>query len=266
MKSLSIVVHVYAEEIPMYAKIFTAQLSGMIHWRPECLVDVQVWTTSTDALTHGVCRSFSSLFAGSAPNVSISVGHLDKLSLFRRAIGRNRSAMMCTSDVMWFADADYIPGEGCLDSIANIDFESLKPKEIAIPFSYMLQNSHADGDAEIARITPGELFVPNLKPYYVKNLTLAIGGLQIVPRETALRGYLNKTSWTRPRMEEIAFPDTHDDIRYRKSLSGGARVPISNLYRIRHSECSYESVDQRSVRLGRKQMDRRASRKTDGSE
>lgn len=253
MKSLSIVVHMYAEAIPAYAKLFTAQLSSLCYYPPKnCEVDFQVWTAESDQLTRYVCEMFSATYAAKGIRAVIRRRTLQKKELFRRAIGRNISAKECTADVMWFADGDYCLYDGCLDYIANFDFDAIKPAEMIFPTRYWNQISHAHGDAEIAEIIPGVMFLTDKRNYHKKRLKLGIGGLQIVPRAVALRGYLDNTKWTNPRIDETPFPDTDDDARFRHTLHSSVPADIPNLFRLRHTASSYESAESRKLRMNKK--------------
>lgn len=253
MKSLSIVVHMFAEVIPAYAKLFTAQLSSLIYYPPKnCAVNFQVWTAETDTLTLAICKGFDDLFVSRGIRARVIADCLPKTKLFRRAIGRNLSAKHCTTDVMWFADGDYCFYDGCLEYVANFDFEAIKPAEMIFPKHYWNQESHAVGDAEIAEIVPGELFQTDKRNYHKKRLKLGIGGLQIMPREVALRGYLDNTKWCQPRIDETPFPDTDDDARFRRTIHSSIPASIPNLFRLRHTESSYEDADARKLRMNKK--------------
>lgn len=253
VKSLSIVVHMYAEAIPAYAKLFTAQLSSLIYYPPKnCTVQFEVWTADSDLLTSYVVKCFQFAFSTRNVNATINLRTLPKKELFRRAIGRNISAKNCSADVMWFADGDFLFYDGCLDYVANYDFEAIKPHEMIFPGTYWNQITHQHGDYEIAQIVPGELFLTDKRNYHKKRLKLGIGGLQIVPREVALRGYLDGTKWVKPRKDETPFPDTDDDARFRHTLHSSIPASIPNLFRLRHTESSYEDADARKLRMNKK--------------
>jgi len=252
MKTLEIIVHCFAEALPIYAKMLTAQLSSMILWPPKrCNVLVTVCGTPSDELTWFVVNKFAERFT-IRHSVAIRWLPFEKKSLFRRAIGRNAALKASTSDVCWLADADYLCGEGALDAIANVDWESIRPHEMVFPGNYLNCNSHAEGDAEIERITAGEVFTPNLAPYHRKRLKLGIGGLQIVPARVASRGYLDGTKWNKPRLDETPFPDTDDDARYRRTICSSVPIEVPELRRLRHTENSYEPVEARKLRMNQK--------------
>ncbi len=259
MKTVCCVVHVYAESIPDYAALFTAQLSSLVLWPPQtCHVEFQVWTAETDQLTHRVCAAFKQHFRQHKLNASLRARTLPKRELFRRAIGRNISAKECEADICHFSDADYLFCDGALDAIAATDFEAVKPHEMVFPGHYHMMLSHEAGDEEIARINPGEVFHPNLKPYFLKRLKMGIGGLQFVSREIAHRGYCEGTKWIRPRRTEQPFPDTDDDRVYRGSICSSVPIDVCNLYRLRHSRTSYENLEDRHSRMSKKKNRRGA--------
>lgn len=255
-KTISIIVHVYAEAIPDYAALFTAQLSSLVLWPPKtCAVDVTCWTAETDSLTHRVCAAFRRHFQDHATPAVVQVRTLPKKELFRRAIGRNISALECEADVCWFSDADYLYAEGMLDALAAVDFAKVSPHEMIFPKRYWMMTSHEAGDAEIARISAGSIFRPNLEPYYRKRLKMGIGGLQIVSREIANRGYCKLGSrYLRPRATEQPFPDTDEDRIYRGTIKSSIPVDFGDqLYRLRHSRTSYENGEDRRLRMCKKQ-------------
>ena len=259
MKKLELVVHVFSEQIPAYAKMFTAQLSGIALYPPKkCEVTVTVWTAETDSLTAFVVDRFAWIFKERGTPATLRLRTLQKTHLFRRAIGRNISAKECEADVQWMNDGDYVGMDGCLDSIAAIDFEAMKPAEMTFPKYYFMQETHAHGDEEIRRIVPGEIFETDRRYYFKKRLKLGIGGLQILPREFARRGYLDGTKWIKPRKDDRPFPDTDDDARFRRTIHSSVPSDIVNLYRMRHSATSYEDVSARALRMSKKPKPGRA--------
>lgn len=253
VRSLNIVVHCYSEALSVYARMFSAQLSSLIYYPPKnCTVLFQVWTAETDTLTLAICKAFDDLYLDRRIRAGVCARTLPKKELFRRAIGRNISAKECAADVMYFADGDYCYYDGCLDYIANFDFEAIKPHEMIFPRMYWNQETHAHGDQEISQIVPGELFLTDKRNYHKKRLKLGIGGLQILPRDVALRGYLDGTKWCKPRIDETPFPDTDDDARFRRTIHSSIPADIPNLFRIRHSQNSYEPLESRALRMNKK--------------
>ena len=253
MRRIAVVVHAFAETIPQYAAMLTAQLSSVCIWQPEtCQVEFQVWTAETDQLTHRVCAAFKQQLATKWNPATIKVRTLPKKELFRRAIGRNISAKECEADLMWFADADYIFGDMCLDAVASTNFEAIKPHEMVFPGHYWQSTDHAAGDRELERISPGSLFRPDINSYSKRRLKMGIGGLQIVPREVALRGYCDGTEWVKPLKREAGFQDTAEDRVYRGSICSSVPIVVPNLYRIRHTAAAFEPPQDRTRRMSKK--------------
>lgn len=248
MKILEIIVHCYAEQIPDFASMLTAQLSSIIRHPPSGEGRVVVWvcTAISDRLTHEVVAAMG-YRASLLPDNRVRFESFtsDKRFLFRRAIGRNVRARRTHSDVVWFADADYIMSAGSIDAILAIDFTTL-PLPLAYPKQVFIQRSHASGDKAIATIIPGEDWILDTSAFDVKTEKFAIGGLQIVSGETARQhGYLDNTKWVRPVDPTLGFQDTKEDKAYRAALGGSCGVEIPGLYRMRHSRSAFETAEKR---------------------
>lgn len=255
MRTIAIVAHCYAEQIPDYAAMFTAQLSSIALWPPKtCVLAITCWTAETDSLTHRVVAAFQQHFRRRMTPASIIARNLPKRELFRRAIGRNISCKEATADVLWMADVDYVCGDGFFDALAAVDFEAIKPHEMVFPRKYHMMLSHEIGDKEIACISPGSLHEPNVNEadYFKKRLKLGIGGLQFIPRDVAIRGYCDGTNWIRPLETEMPFPDTNCDRIFRGTIRSSIPADLPNLFRYRHSRTSYEPVEKRKLRMGKK--------------
>jgi hypothetical protein len=246
-KTVEIIVHCYAVAIPDFAKMLTAQLSSILQMPPKCGVCVSVCTSAKDELTQHVVQQFSEAFHDAGDSVSAWL--FDETRLFRRAIARNQCALATKADVVWFADADYLCGEGALDAMAKIDFQST----LAFPRHVFIHRSHAMGDRELARIIPGEMFLPDLSIYEQRTEKFAIGGLQIVSGFTArTAGYLDRTKWVEP-VKADRFLDTKEDKAFRAKCGSSAAVDIPNLYRMRHSQSAFEDPAKRLAQTAGKE-------------
>ncbi len=245
MRSLEIIVHCYAEQIPDFASMLTAQLSSIIRHPPSTgKVVVWVCTAISDRLTQEVVAAMG-YKASMAPHLRFESFSSEKNFLFRRAIGRNIRARRTHADVVWFADADYIVSAGSLDAMLAIDFAAL-PLPLVYPKQVFIQRSHARGDQAIATIIPGEDWILDTSAFDVKTEKFAIGGLQIVSGDTARRyGYLDDTKWVRPVDPALGFQDTKEDKAYRAALGGSCGVEIPGLYRLRHSRSAFEPAEKR---------------------
>jgi hypothetical protein len=120
------------------------------------------------------------------------------------------------------------------------------------PRSAMIHKSHADGDREIARIVPGELFTPDFSLFEPWKIRKAIGGLQIVSGDTArAHGYLDGTAWVEPVPNAKNFLNTHCDKKYRSACGGTSPVDIPNLWRFRHSDSAFQGKAKRLRKAGK---------------
>ena len=239
--SLDLVIHCYAEQIPAFANMLTALLSSLHCHPPKCRTTVVVITSPRDVLTQKVCDDFAER------DIAIRQLHLEDELLFRRAIGRNLAAKQGAADVVWFCDADYYFGQGCLDAVANLDFSKAT---MLYPRKAMIHVSHDAGDREIARIVPGELFTPDFSLFEEWRIRKAIGGLQIVSGDTARRGYLDQTTWTKP-VTATKFLNTHCDKHFRRACGLSMPADIPNVWRFRHSESAFEGKEKRLRKAGK---------------
>ena len=237
-KQIAIVVHCYAIRRPVFASMLRAQLSSLILHPPKTRVSVDVCCHEQDNLVLNVVREFSS--RGLHVTADMAIGS----HLMRRAIGRNACAKLLGKqgvDIVWHCDADYFWHDGCLDTLASVEF----PHALVYPREASIHKSHAIGDRELARVNPGELFEPDLSLFEPWKPPYAIGGLQITTGENARKGYLDGTKWTQPVPDATDFLDTKEDRAYRAACGGSKPIDIPNLFRLRHSVSSFESAEKR---------------------
>ncbi len=234
--------HCLADPYPVFASLLTAQLSSLILWPPKtCRVIFNVVYHPFDVATLNVLDAFwPSRDESEMPdNVTLCRWPMSKPELFRRGYMRNIICKQTAADLVWLADCDYLWGNGCLDALAAMtpDIDRL-----VWPHRYMIHKDHATGDAEIARITPGEVFTPDLTLFRRTSSGFAIGGMQILPRDVARLGYLDGTKWSKPAEGATRF-SYQEDRRYR----GGPRkaIELPGVYRFRHSVTDYQPAAER---------------------
>ena len=153
--------------------------------------------------------------------------------LFRRAIGRNYAALRTEADVVWFTDADYCFGEGCLDSIHDLmDADS----GLCIPETVKINVDHATGNAAIERERENPLPQIVESEFKTRKEKKAIGGIQIIGGNLARKiGYLKGTRWVEPVDASKGFRSCKCDKVWRSHNNLSAtRLPIRNVYRMRH--------------------------------
>lgn len=249
MTSVHLITHCWAVAHPDYAKLLTAQLSSLFLWTPrQCRVDVDVFTGFDDNLTQEVVMRFQRLFT-KKPALAVGYTRQPLRLLFRRAIGRNQAALRSTADIVIFSDADMLYGPDCLDTLAREPFDG----QLVFPRITMTHPDVATGEQDLTRITPGEVFCPDVSLFVPVHHRYAAGNCQIVLGETARRsGYLNAPEWEkwqRPRPDETPFPDTREDAKFRKACGGSKPVDLPDVYRLRHVASSYEKAENRGLRM-----------------
>ena len=242
-KTLEVIVHCVADQIPAFASMLTAELSSLVLYPPKCQYKITVVTSPKDELTLRVAEAFSSRL----PDGTIKTLEIEPPAIYRRAIGRNIAAKRSNADVVYFADADYLWLDGCLDAVANIVFDAAK---MVYPREAMIHRSHEAGDVEIDRVVPGDVFTPDLSIFEPWRIHKAIGGLQIVPGDVARQGYLDGTAWT----DVVAFKhfeNTHCDKHFRRACGGATGIDLPGFWRFRHSESAFQGKEKRLRKAGK---------------
>ena len=226
-KSILIVTHCWAEQLPHYAAFLRYQLESLAHCPSS--PEVAVCFSVRDKLTCDVMQEFAS-------RLTIHSYALASDELGRRSIGRNLAAHDCQTSLVWFTDVDYLFGRGCLTTLASLQWSD--QWSMVYPRSILINRTHAIGDRYAMRrckIDPDD--------FETKVYSRAIGGVQIVQGDIARRyGYLDgKNRWQQP--VEKPFGDFKDDLAFRGRMAElGEIEPIllPNLYRLRHSTTTYQ--------------------------
>lgn len=244
---LHVVTHCYSVQIPDFAHLLTAQLSSLYLCPParhEVLVTVV--TSEDDAVVRACVRDFRDRYRDADKPVQIEELVLPHLELFRRAIGRNIVAKRSKADVVWWADCDYAVNSGFVDYM----LECRWPSHLVFPSQVMVHNSHEAGDAEIARIKPGQLHHLDRAPFKPQRIRVCIGGLQFAQGDLARKGYLDNTRWTKP-LDKFGsgFRDTTEDKIYRGAVLDATPITTPQIFRLRHSRSAFQA---REKRVGRR--------------
>lgn len=213
-----------------FHRLLTYQLSSLVINPPKkSRVTMTVCYCPDD---HDTTKTLTYFGAQEAPNVQWHWVAMSRNDVSNRAIGRNRIALRTHADWVWFADADYVVGDGFLDRIciilANESGPLVYPKEV-LACNHLVGRrlAHAVMQPRI-RTIPMECFVPH-------RFRKAIGGVQFVPGQVCrTKGYCHGTRYLQPTAQgkwvrEIA------DKRFRESLgTSGHGVSCPGLFRIRH--------------------------------
>ncbi|MCK9570131.1 hypothetical protein M0R72_14400 [Candidatus Pacearchaeota archaeon] len=236
MRTIEVVSHCYARDLPHYAQFLAYQLSGYIINPPEqCRVLPTICYTVGDPDTVKVLDWFQH-----SCGLDIHRVELPPNRLWRRAIGRNIAAAQSTAHRVWFCDVDMVIHGECLDQLAAMAWPAgatmIYPKQV------MIHKDHATGD-QAAQGPLTELKSIQVNDFTFKNYHRAIGGVQIVDGWFAREhGYIpSSRKYQNPATRP--FPDFRDDIAYRgfcQSLGTITPVDLPGIYRLRHSTTTYQ--------------------------
>lgn len=228
---LRIICHAYARRLPLYASMLRFQIASMIHHPPKAKVMLSVFCCAEDHAVHQLMLEF---MVAPDQEFTVECNVMPESMLFRRAIARHEASQQDVAAVLYYADADYCFGPGCLDAMAALGPQA----PLCIPEIVLRSRSREAGamQMEIGKDERWPAIDPRLySPWRERR---AIGGLQLIGADAAKRiGYLAGTVWHQPVDPALGFTDFKDDSAWRRScgLGPGQKVPIPNLYRIRHS-------------------------------
>lgn len=239
--SITIVTHCYAVTLPQYAQMLKWQLASLYHYTPANVrVIVDVYTSPDDRDTTAICD----LLGDKMPKtVRICKHFLQRDELFRRAIGRDMSATACGTDVIWFTDADYLFGEGCLASVFEqiVPTDGLRwPKYVETHHDSINGKHHEMGDKILKDHVANVLPVPVASYFAPARKRKAIGGIQIIGGALARKiGYLRNTDWVKPIDPSNGFLSCKCDRIWRTrnaEVLNPKALNIPNVLRMRHSK------------------------------
>jgi hypothetical protein len=150
-------------------------------------------------------------------------------SVYQRPIGRNLAAKSSKADVVWFTDADYVFGDGCLnavwvpqdDGIYHPEHEYRTTRKTKVDMIELLQKDNSD--ASLVRISPSQFVLTDIKR--------AVGGVQIVSGDTARKnGYLpGDKKWQKPLQQ---YNRDDGSAFWRNQFSKFGTMDTPNLFRI----------------------------------
>jgi hypothetical protein len=242
-----------------YSRVLAYQLSSLAIWPPKSTtVNIRVFHAAEDQPTVEMLDFFRSILC--TPSTMLSPDVLPRRELLARTIGRNIAAKSNTADFVWFCDADYFFGPGCLDSIfpavsaavSTIDSPLFYPRVV------WWNPDRESGDRMAARVTRPALLMsvnrlarPDHTPggycgmdeapggFVASYPRRAIGGLQIARGDAARRGYAPDSEiHLRPVSATcMTMNDFRGDIAFRRQLrTRGTPIDIVNVYRIRQTQ------------------------------
>lgn len=246
MKSIEIVVHVFAGKLPLYADHLRFQLASLINHPPKVKVVYRLFWAGPkyDSHTLLVIKDIIPLLL--TPKFSFTHLMVPREELFRRAIWRHERTQQTECDVLWMADADTLFMDGAIDSVC----EQVKDDgKLYFPRRSLMSIDHETGQRTLDSAA-GKMW-PTINPadFKPQRNHFAIGGAQILGRETAKRtgyfgfkegepGYHRRHSkWVQPVDPEKPFAEFRDDCAWRRHHFQGekqVKIDVENLYRLRH--------------------------------
>lgn len=231
MNIVEIVTHCYAVEYPHFADALAYQLTSLMD---QSFITATICRTSGDTATNQVVDRMRLKL--DLRRIELPLGQLG-----RRSIGRNIAAKQSKSDIVWFADADYVFGEECLNKLHTMRWPEIA--SLLYPRQVMIHNDHATGDLALSRVKVNEF--PEIDPleFKPKSYSRAIGGAQIVCGEFARQyGYLDdQPRWHKPTT--TPFRDTREDVAFQKFCKQHGQmlgIDLPGVYRLRHTTSAIE--------------------------
>lgn len=214
-----------------YAHMLNFQLSSIINYPPKNLkVTYTLYHAREDLKLKKLIERVDKI---EVPNVTWNWVEITRPKLFRRAIGRNQTALNTHADWIWFSDCDLIFHDGCLDSVSaavkGCQQRMVFPQQEFI--TDLLEASHPmlNQDNEASVDIDTSLFKENA-------IHKAKGAFQIVHGDVARTcGYCRDMKMYQKPMQH--WSKTYEDSIFRQLIaSEGKPVSIEGLYRIRHIE------------------------------
>ena len=214
-----------------YGHFLMYQLSSLVRCPPQRAdVLMTVYHSPEDTGTLNVLDFFGGL---TVPGVTWNWQPLPRWSLFRRAIGRNRSALTSDADWIWFTDCDLMFRDGCLDGTAD----ALQGRREALLFP---RNEYCTSllteESAMLNMDPRRPQVVDIDvaEFTRRRRSRATGPLQITHGDVARAcGYCNALAYYQRPAER--WRKAYEDRAFRWLLrTEGTPLDIPGVYRIRH--------------------------------
>ena len=217
-----------------YWSAWSYSVSALFQWPPQCQVKLIVCCTLDDPRAER-WLSYYVNHRARPDTVLIEPMWMERTHLLRRGIGRQAACLNNdAAELVMLADADYLPGPDCLDTI----LETFPSDDVLAYVRRLRTCPHERGDRLIAAASEPGLRKIDFDDFDLpQKLTRAIGGCQIVRADVAReKGYLPADSkWLRP--EEV-WRRTCEDRVARAHIAGHKGVPLTGpaMLRLRHTK------------------------------
>lgn len=201
-----------------YVLTMESSLQSIVDYPPKTEVAVTVCCTPDDSKMIAVAKKFPFTY----------VLPMNQRNIFRRCVSRDIATAHCPESAIWFADADLMFGEGCLDYVSDNT-----PPGTPILFPRWILEYKEDAFIDsVVRIDRSKFPVRR----WARN---AHGGFQIMAGDMArTHGYLRSKKW-QAMLSDKLFPDFRDDNAFRsywrsRGYGDPIGIEVPELYRIRH--------------------------------
>jgi hypothetical protein len=230
MHEIEFIVHCWHEK---YARYLAYQLSSIYLNAVEIPIRYTVVTCDED---DGATVPVVEWYARRLTNLVPNIHRQERTHFLSRAIGRNQRAQDAQGRLVWFCDSDYLFGPGCLQWLAQADLPV--GERLFMPGRYWINRNRQLGAIAAAKVNLSALCIYDWNPADFVEIPLAkaIGGLQIVRRQTALLGYCPGDRRVQRRHGGPGLWSGGDPRFRRQHRSWGHPLPIPNLYRLREPE------------------------------
>ncbi|MEX2497102.1 MAG: hypothetical protein WD448_13485 [Woeseia sp.] len=216
-----------------YAHLLVYQLSSLVIFPPRgATVTMTIYYNPEDARTLDTLNYFGDF---KVPNVVWNWQPLPKRALFRRAIGRNQSALATRADWIWFTDCDLMFRNGCIDVLSG----ALQGRRDALVFpliehcTSLLTSLDPMLNVDLERLCIQDI---DRCRFTERRRSRATGPLQIAHGDVARTcGYCNSLPYYQRPAE--SWRKAYEDRAFRWLLrTDGTPLDIPGVYRIRHAD------------------------------
>lgn len=214
-----------------YSHFLAYQLSSLIKYPPtKANITMTVYYNQDDAKTTRLLEFFN---RQTTARVYWNFQALEKPSLFRRSIGRNRAALATRADWIWFTDCDLLFHEHCLDSLAD-ELQGRRDILVYPDHERVTRLLPADSDMLQASSNNVDIYDIDTSRFNERPISKATGPLQIAHGDVARSmGYCRDIAvYQQPAKH---WCKAHEDRAFRWLLgTSGQPIKITGVYRIRH--------------------------------
>jgi hypothetical protein len=220
---IEIVTHCFGER---FATLLNYHLSSIVLNESQPVTATVIFATN-DKLTTKVLSHFGVI---DRPWITWNFIHMPIQSVYQRPIGRNLAAKSSKADVIWFTDADYVFGDGCLNAVwvpqddgiyhPEHEYRTTRKSKVQM-IDALLKKS--DIEVGIVPIDPSKFVITDIRR--------AVGGVQIISGDTARKiGYLpDNKDWQKP-LEQYNRDD--GSAFWRNLFTKFGTMVIPNVFRI----------------------------------